>query len=80
MLFAGEEGQAVFLQAVEGDETSVERLRDMLALRLSDAGISHRLIGRVLGLSRPRVSQRLAAMPESARRLTRADLGRLDRA
>lgn len=45
------------------DAAAIERLRDMIALALSDRGMSYRAVARVIGTSRSDVHRRLKGMP-----------------
>jgi predicted transcriptional regulator len=71
MLFAGEDGAGVFVEAYSGNINALQKLRDMIAVRLSDRGLSHQQIAIVLGVSRPRITQRLSSMPDEAKRFYR---------
>ena len=52
------------------DETC-ERFRDILAVKLQSKRISLRWIGRILGVSKDNVAQRLARMPDAAKKYYR---------
>lgn len=50
------------------DDDAIERHRDLLALRYRALGLTHKQVGKILGLGVGTVHRRLSALPESIKR------------
>jgi hypothetical protein len=67
MLCVGEDGVRIEVDGVTWGQRDLQRLRDLIAVRLHASGLTHAQIGVVLGITQPRVAQRLNRIPAKAR-------------
>jgi hypothetical protein len=73
MLFADSRGVGVMRESCWATEEELERLRDLIALRLFDKGVGYRKIGYVLGLSHTHVRRRLDDLSDDVKRTYRRE-------